>query len=94
MFIFSILSTQNYFHLLPMCCHVSTQLLFISYKLYHIKDIQSSTISTWIKSTAKFCYTKMDDADMDLIGAKAYHVRLFAASKVLRGVSIDQITNA
>ena len=50
------------------------QLLFISYKLGHSKDIQCSTISSWIKNTIKFCYTKVDNADMDLVGVKAHDV--------------------
>ena len=61
------------------------QLLFISPKLGHLKDIQCSTISSWIKNTIKFCYTKMDNADMDLIGVKAHDVRAFAASKAFMG---------
>ena len=68
------------------------QLLFISYKLGHSKDIQCSTISSWIKNTIKFCYTKADNADMDLVGVKAHHVRAFVASKAFYGgISMDQI---
>ena len=33
-------------------------LLFISYKHGHSKDILCSTISSWIKNTVKFCYSK------------------------------------
>ena len=63
------------------------QLLFISYKL----DIQCSTISSWIKNTIKFCYTKVDNADMDLVGVKTYDFRAFAASKTFYGgISKDQ----
>ena len=56
------------------------QLLFISFKQGHTKDIQCSTISSWIKHTIKFCYSKVDNADMDLLGVKAHDVRAFAAS--------------
>ena len=71
------------------------QLLFISYKLGHSKDIQCSTISSWIKNTIKFCYTKADNADMDLVGVKAHDVRAFAASKAFYGgISMDQIMQA
>ena len=55
------------------------QLLFISYKLGHSKDIQCSTISSLIKNTIKFCYTKV----------------AFAASKAFYGgISMDQIMQA
>ena len=37
----------------------SRRLLFISYKLGHSKDIQCSTISSWIKNTTQFCYSKV-----------------------------------
>ena len=71
------------------------QLLFISFKQGHTKDIQCSTISSWIKNTIKFCYSKVDNADMDLLGVKAHNVRAFAASKAFyRGVSMDQIMQA
>ena len=71
------------------------QLLFISYKLGHSKDIQCSTISSWIKNTIKFCYTKADNADMDLVGVKAHDVRAFAASMAFYGgISMDQIMQA
>ena len=71
------------------------QLLFISFKQGHTKDIQCSTISSWIKNTIKFCYSKVDNADMDLLGVKAHDVRAFAASKAFYGgVSMDQIMQA
>ena len=71
------------------------QLLFVSYKLGHSKDIQCSTISSWIRNIIKFCYSKVDAADMDLIGVKAHDVRAFAASKALYGeTSMDQIMQA
>ena len=71
------------------------QLLFISYKLGHSKDIQCSTISSWIKNTIKFCYTEADNADMDLVGVKTHDVRAFAASKAFYGgISMDQIMQA
>ena len=71
------------------------QLLFISYKLGHSKDILCSTISPWIKNTIKFCYTKVANADMDLIGAMADDVRAFVASKAFYGgISMDQIMHA
>ena len=74
---------------------VDRQLLFISYKMGHTKDIQCSTISSWIKITIKFCYTKVDNADMDLIGVKTHDVRAFAASKAFYGgISMDQIMQA
>ena len=57
------------------------QLLFISFKMGHIKDIQCSTISSWIKNTIKFCYSKVENADMDLLG----YIRAFAASKAFYG---------
>ena len=68
------------------------QLLFISFKMIHIKDIQCSTISSWLKNTIKFCYSKVENEDMDLLGVKAHDVRAFAASKTFYGgVSMDQI---
>ena len=71
------------------------QLLFISYKLGHSKDIQCSTISSWIKNTIKFCYTKANNADMDLVGLKVHDLRAFAASKAFYGeISMDQIMQA
>ena len=71
------------------------QLLFISFKQGQTKDIQCSTISSWIKNTIKFCYSKVDNADMDLLGVKAHYVRAFAASKAFYGgVSMDQIMQA
>ena len=74
---------------------VGRQLLFISYKMGHIKDIQFSTISSWIKNTIKFCYIKVDNADTDLIGVKAHDVRAFATSKTFYGrVPMDQIMQA
>ena len=44
----------------------------------YIKDIQCSTISSWIKNTIKFCYSKVENVDMDLLGVKAHDVRAFA----------------
>ena len=71
------------------------QFLFISHKLGHSKDIQCSTISSWIKNTIKFCYTKVNNAHMDLVGVKAHYIRAFAASKAFYGeVSMDQIMQA
>ena len=71
------------------------QLLFISYKLGHSKDIQCSTIPSWIKNTIKFCYIKVDNADMDLVGVKAHDVSTFPASKAFYGgISMDQIMQA
>ena len=43
----------------------------------HIKDIQHSTISSWIKNTIKFWYSKVENADMDLLRVKAHDVRAF-----------------
>ena len=60
-------------------------LLFISYKQGHSKDIQSSTISSWIKNTVKLCYSRVGNTDMDLLGIKAHDVRAFAASKTFYG---------
>ena len=71
------------------------QLLFVSYKLGHSKDIQCSTILSWIKNTIQFCYSKVESAHMDLIGEKAHDVRAFAASKAFYGgTSMDQIIQA
>ena len=61
------------------------QLLFISFKIGHIKDIQCSTISSWIKNTIKFCYSKVGNEDIDLLGVKAHDVRAFVASKAFHG---------
>ena len=61
------------------------QLLFISFKMIHIKDIQCSTILSWLKNTIKFGYSKVENADMDLSGVKAHDVRAFAASKTFYG---------
>ena len=70
-------------------------LLFVSYKQSHSKDIQCSTISSWIKNTIKFCYSRVGDVDMDRLGVKAHDVRAFAASKAFYGgVSMDQILQA
>ena len=70
-------------------------LLFISYKQGHSKDILCSTISSWIKNTVKFCYSKAGDTDMDSLGVRAHDVRAFAASKAFYGgVSMDQILQA
>ena len=60
-------------------------LLFVSYKQGHSKDIQCSTISSWIKNTIKFCYSRVGDSDMDWLGVKAHDVRAFAASKAFYG---------
>ena len=61
----------------------------------HTKDIQCSTISSWNKNSIKFCYTKVDNADMNLIVVKAHDVRAFAASKSFyEGISMDQIIQA
>ena len=71
------------------------KLLFVSYKQGFSKDIQCSTISSWIKNTIKVCYSKAQHTDMDLTGIKAHDVRAFAASKAFfGGVSIDQIMQA
>ena len=64
------------------------QLLFVSYKLGHSKDIQCSTISSWIKNTIQFCYSKVDSADMELIWVKDHDIRAFART------SMDQIMQA
>ena len=70
-------------------------LLFISYKLGHSKDIQCSTISSWIKHTIQFCYSRPESTDMVLTGVKAHDVRAFAASKAFYGgTSLDQIMQA
>ena len=70
-------------------------LLFVSYKQGHSKDIQCSTISSWIKNTIKFCYSRVGDLDMDRLGVKAHDVRAFTASKAFYGgVSVDQILQA
>ena len=50
-------------------------LLFIFYKLGYIKDIRCFTILSWIKNSIKCCYSKVDNADMYLIGVKAHDVR-------------------
>ena len=72
-----------------------TTLLFISYKQGHSKDIQCSTMSSWIKNTIKFCHSRVGDTDMDLLGVKAHDVRGFAASKAFYvGVYMDQIHQA
>ena len=60
----------------------------------HTKDIQCSTISSWIKNTIKFCYTKVDSANMDLVGVKAHDVRAFAASKAFYGGSFNESNHA
>ena len=70
-------------------------LLFVSYKQGHSKDIQCSTISSWIKNTIKYCYSRVENSDMDLLGVKAHDVRAFAASKAFYGgVFMDQILQA
>ena len=48
-----------------------------------------------IRNAIKFCYTKVDNADMNLIGVKTHDVGAFAASKAFYGgVSMDQIMQA
>ena len=70
-------------------------LLFISYKQGHSKDIQCSTISSWIKNTVKICYLRVNNADMDLLGVKAHDVGAFVASKAIYGGdSTDKILQA
>ena len=61
------------------------QLLFIFYKMDHTKDIQCSNISSWIKNTIKFCYSKVDDADLDLIRVKAHDARACSFQGLLWG---------
>ena len=63
-------------------------LLFISYKQGHSKDIQCSTISSWINNTIKFCFSRV--GDMDLLGVKAHDVR----ASLLPKPSMDQILQA
>ena len=49
----------------------------------------------WIKNTIKFCYIKVDNADMGLMGVKAHDITAFAASKTFYGgISMDQIMQA
>ena len=74
---------------------VDQQLLFISFKRGFTKDIQCSTVSSWIKNTISFCYTQVEDVDLESLDIKAHDVRAFAASKVFYGgVSMDQIMSA
>ena len=71
------------------------KLLFISFKPGFNKDIRPSTVSSWIKKTILYCYSKIEDADLDAINVKAHDVRAFAASKAFQtGVSMDQIMSA
>ena len=68
------------------------QLLFVSFKKGFSKDIQASTISSWIKQLIQFCYSKVEEVDVDSLGIKAHDVRAFAASTAFYGgVSMDQI---
>ena len=61
--------------------NVGRQLLIISFKLGHTKDIQCSTVSSWITNTIKFCYSKVHNTDKELLWVKAHDVRAIAASK-------------
>ena len=71
------------------------RLLFVSFQQGHSRDIQCSTISSWIKNTIKLCYAKAGDSITDLSNVKAHDVRAFAASNAFYGgVSMDQIMQA
>ena len=73
----------------------STQkLVFMSFKQGHTKDIQCSTISSWIKNTIKLCYEKAGD-NTDLSEPKDHDIQAFAASNAFYGgVSLDRILQA
>ena len=69
-------------------------LKFLTWKTVFLLALASgkrrSEIHAW-----KFCYTKVDNADMDLVGVKAHDIRAFAASKAFYGgISMDQIMQA
>ena len=70
------------------------QSLFISVKVSHTKDIQCSTILSWTKNTTKFCYSKVENVDMDLLGVKPMMLELLRLQRPFTGVSIDQIMQA
>ena len=70
-------------------------LLFMSFKKGHTKDIRPSTISSWLKQTITLCYAQADPSTLDMLKIKAHDVRAFAASKAFYGgVALDQILNA
>ena len=70
-------------------------LLFISFKDGFSKDIQRSTISSWLKQTVILAYESSDVETQTLTNVKAHDVRSMAASLAFKGgVSLDQILGA
>ena len=68
------------------------ELLFVSFKKGHNRDIRPSTISSWIKQTILLCHSLADPETMETLQVKAHDVRAFAASKAFYGgVSVEQI---
>ena len=66
-------------------------LLFISFKEGFDKDIQRSTISSWIKQTVALAYQSSDSMS-DNVHVKAHDVRSMLASLAFKGgVSLEQV---
>ena len=70
-------------------------ILFISFKDGFSKDIQKSTISSWLKQTVILAYESSDVETQSLANIKTHDVRSMAASLAFKGgVSLDQILGA
>ena len=70
-------------------------LFFVSYKDGFSKDIQRSTISSWLKQTVILAYKSSDVETQTLANVKAHDVRSMALSLAFKGgVSLDQILGA
>ena len=66
-------------------------LLFISFKEGFDKDIQRSTISSWIKQTVALAYQSSDSMS-DNVHVKAHDIRSMSASLAFKGgVSLEQV---
>ena len=69
-------------------------LLFVSFKEGFSKDIQRSTISSWLKQTVILAYENFayDVETQDLSNVKAHDIMAMSASLSFKsGVSFDQI---
>ena len=70
-------------------------LLFVSIKEGHTKDISRVTISSWIKQTIILAYQNSTETDQKVSQVKAHDVRSMASSLAFKGgVSLDQILQA
>ena len=70
-------------------------LLFISLKKGHSKDIAKATISHWIKETVKLAYDSADSETLQVSRVKAHEVRAMASSLAFKGgIPLDQILSS